>query len=96
MVQLQEYHRMGQSTGQYPHNAVAPGAPIDSVQLATIYQTSPGQVRYHDFESDIQRVARLPPTNERYINLFPFEDCTDSDSRPRNIKVSHVPLGKWI
>ena len=77
MVQLQEYHRLGQLTGRYPYNAVAPGATIDLVQLATIYQTSPGQVRYNDFEKEIQRVARLPPTNERYINLFPFEDSKE-------------------
>ena len=73
MVQLQEYHRWGQSTGPYAYNAVEPGAPIDLVQLATIYQTSAGRVRYYDFEKEIQKVARLPPTNERYIHLFRLE-----------------------
>ena len=50
---------------------------IEFVQLATMYRTSPRQVRYPDLEKEIQRVARVPPTNERYINLFPFEDYTD-------------------
>ena len=59
---------------------------MDLVQLATIYRTSHGQVRYHDFEKEIQRVARLPPTNERYMNLFPFEDCTDLNRRLRTLK----------
>ena len=54
---------------------------MDLVQLATMYQTSPGQVRYHDFEKEIQRVAHFPPTNEMYINLFPFEVSTDLSRR---------------
>ena len=81
MVQLQEYHRVGQSTGPYAYNAVSPGAHIDLVQLATIYQTSPGQVRYYDFDKEIRKIARLPPTNERYINLFSFEDSNDLTRR---------------
>ena len=81
MIQLQEYHGSGESTGPYSYNAVASGAPIVLVQLATVYQTRPRQVRYHGFEKEIQRVARLPPTTERYINLFPFEDCTDLTRR---------------
>ena len=81
MVQLQEYHPLGQSTSPYPYNVVARGAPINLVQLATIYRTSPGQVRNHNFEKEIQRVARLSPTNERYIHLFPLEDCTDLTRR---------------
>ena len=46
-VQLQEYFRLGEQTKPYANNAVAPGAPIDLVQLATIYQTGPGQRGYH-------------------------------------------------
>ena len=42
VVHLREYYRFGESTGPYAYNAVAPGAPIDLVQLATIYQTGPG------------------------------------------------------
>ena len=53
MVQLQEYYRLGESTGPHAHNAVAPGAPIDLVQLATIYQTVPEQSGYHDFDQKI-------------------------------------------
>ena len=37
MFQLQEYYRLGELTGPYAYNAVAPGAHIDLVQLATIY-----------------------------------------------------------
>ena len=72
VVQLQEYYRLGESTGPYAYNAVAPGAPIDLVQLATIYQTGPGQIGYHDFDREFRRVARLHPTSEEYVNLFPF------------------------
>ena len=43
----------------YAYNAVAPGAPIDLVQLATIYQAGPGQIWYYDFDKEIRRVARL-------------------------------------
>ena len=43
-VQLQEYFRLGEQTEPYAYNAVAPGAPIDLVQLATIYQTGPGRL----------------------------------------------------
>ena len=81
MVQLQEYHRLGQLTGPYAYNAVAPGAPIDLVQLATIYQTGPGRIRYYDFDKEIRRVARLHSSNEAYLNLFPFEDTTDLTRR---------------
>ena len=77
MVQLQEYYRLGESTGPYAYNAVAPGAPIDLVQLATIYKTGPGQIGYHDFHKEIRRVARLYSTSEEYINLFPFVDAAD-------------------
>ena len=69
MVQLQEYYRLGESTGPYAYNAVAVGAPIDPVQLATIYQTGPGH-----FDKEIRRLARLHSTNKKYINLFSFED----------------------
>ena len=77
MVQLHEYYGLGESTGPDAYNAVAPGAPIDLVQLATIYQTGPGQIRYYDLDKEIRRVARLHSTSEEYINLFPFEDATD-------------------
>ena len=36
MVQLQVYYPLEESTGPYAYNAVAPGAPIDLVKLATI------------------------------------------------------------
>ena len=72
MVQLQEYYRLGESTGPYAYSAVAPGAPMDLIQLATIYQTGPGQIRYYDFDKEIRRVTRLHSTNEEYINLFCF------------------------
>ena len=76
MVQLQEYHRLGKSTGPYAYHAVAPGAPIDLIQLGRIYQTGPGHVRYYDFHKEIRRVACLHSTNEAYLNLFSFEDAT--------------------
>ena len=81
MVQLQEYYRLGESTEPYTYNTVAPGAPIDLVQLATIYQTGPGQIGYHDFDKEIRQVARLHSTGEEYINLFPFVDAADSVGR---------------
>ena len=77
MVELQEYHRLGQWAGPYAYNAVAPGAPIDLVQLATIYEIGPGRVRYCDFDKEIWRVAHLHSTNETYRNLFPFEESTN-------------------
>ena len=77
MVQLQEYYRLGESTGPQAYNAVAPGAPIDLVQMATIYWIGPGQIRYYDFDKEIRRVARLHSTNEEYINLFPFQYAAD-------------------
>ena len=43
MFELQEYHQLGQSTGPYAYSSVAQGAPIDLVQLATIYQTGLGK-----------------------------------------------------
>ena len=81
MVQIQEYHRLGQSTGPYAYNAVTPEAPIDRVQLATIYQTGPGHVRYYDFDKEIRRFACLHPTDETYLNLFLFENSTDLGRR---------------
>ena len=81
MVQFQEYYQLGESTGPYAYNAVASGAPMDLVQLATIYQTGPGQIRYYDFDKEIRRVARLHSTNEEYINFFPFEEVADSARR---------------
>ena len=77
VVQLQEYYRLGEQTEPYAYNAVAPGAPSDLVQLATIYQTGTGRLRYHDFDKEIQRVARLYSTSKEYVNLFPFVDAAD-------------------
>ena len=74
MVQWHEYHRLGEGSGPYPYNLLAPGAPIDFVQLSTIYQVVTGEITYHGFDEEIQRVARLPPTDKRYVNLFPFEN----------------------
>ena len=85
MVQLQEYYRLGESTGLYTYNAVPPGASIDLVQLATIYQTGPEQIRYYGFDKEIRGAARLHSTNEEYINLFPFKDTADLAQ----------PLGTW-
>ena len=92
MIQLQEYHQLPQSTGPYAYNAVAPGAPIGLVKLARIYQTAPGQVRYYDFDKEIRRVARLNSTNERYLNLFPFEDTTDLS---RRLGTSKYVMSPW-
>ena len=77
MVQLQEYYRLGELTGPHAYNAVARGAPIDLVQLATTYQTGPGQIRYYDFDKKIRRAARLHSTNEEYLNLFTLGDAAD-------------------
>ena len=76
-VQLQEYFRLGEQIEPYAYNAVALGAPIDLVQLATIYQTGPGRLGYHDFDRAIRRVAALHSSNEEYVNLFPFVDAPD-------------------
>ena len=76
-VQLQEYFRLGEQTEPYAYNAVAPGAPIDLVQLATIYQTGPGRLGYQDFDKAIRRVAALHSSNEEYANLFPFVDAPE-------------------
>ena len=40
-LQLKEYVPLGEQTEPHAYNAVAPGAPINLVQLATIYQTGP-------------------------------------------------------
>ena len=73
MVQLQEYHRLSQLNGPYPYDVVAPVAPIDLVQLGMTYQVATADITHHNFDEDIQRVARLPPTHKRNVNLFPFE-----------------------
>ena len=49
----------------------------DLVQLATIYQTGPGRLGYHDFDKAIRRVAALHSSNEEYANLFPFVDAPE-------------------
>ena len=77
MVQLQEYHRTGQSSGPYPYSALTLGAPIDLLQLSTAYQIASGEITYHDFQKEIQRVARLPPNEERYTDLFPSKNSGD-------------------
>ena len=76
-VQLHEYFQLGEQTEPYAYNDVAPGAPIDLVQLATIYQTGPGRLGYHDFDKAIRRVAALHSSSEEYVNLFPFVDAGD-------------------
>ena len=77
VVQLQEYYRLGEQTEPYAYNAVAPGSPIDLVQLATIYQTGPGRLGYRDFDKEIPRVAGLHSTSKEYVNLFPFVYAAD-------------------
>ena len=64
----------------------APGAPVDLVQLAMVYQTGLGHVRYYDFHKETGRFARLHWTSEAYLNLFPFEDATDLTRRLRTSK----------
>ena len=54
---------------------VTPGSPIVLVMLFRTYDMNTGRVHYHDLERDVQNVARLPPTDESCIRLFPFEDC---------------------
>ena len=76
-VQLQEYSPLGEQTEPYAYNAVAPGAPIDLVQLATTYHTGPGRLGYHDFDKAIRRFAALHSTSEEYVNLCPFMDAAD-------------------
>ena len=75
VVQLQKYYRLREQTEPYAYNAVAPGAPIDLVQLETIYQTGPGRLGYDDFDKEIQGVARLDSSSKEYVNLFPFVDA---------------------
>ena len=91
-VQLQEYFRLRERTEPYAYNAVAPGAPIDLVQLATIYQTGPGRLGYHDFDKAIRRVAALHSTSEEYVNLFPFVDATDLVQRMGTSKYFMSPF----
>ena len=91
-VQLQEYFRLGEQTEPYAYNAVAPGAPIDLVQLVTIYQTGPGRPGYRDFDKAIGRVAGLHATSEEYVNLFPFLDAADLVRRPGTSKFLMSPF----
>ena len=95
MVQLQENHWLGQANGPYQCNGVASGAPIHFVQLSTTYQISTAQVRYHNFEKQILKVARLPATVEREISLFPFEDCADLTKRLATSKYLMSPWESW-
>ena len=53
------------------------GAPIDLVQLATIYQTGPGRLGYPNFDKAIPRVAGLHSTSEEYVNLLSYVDAAD-------------------
>ena len=92
MVQLQEYYQLGESTGPYAYNAVTPGAPFNLVQLATIYQTGHGQIRYCDFDKAIRTVARLHSTNEEYLNIFPFEEAADLTRRLGTLKYLMSPF----
>ena len=50
MVQLKEYHRLGQSNA--PYNIDGPGASIDFVQLSTTYQSAIGTT-YHYLDAQI-------------------------------------------
>ena len=59
---------------------------MDLIQLATIYQTGPGHIRYYDFDKEIRSVARLQATIERYLNLFSFEDSTNLTGRLGTLK----------
>ena len=54
MVELQEYHLLGQSSGPYPYNEVASGARIEFVQVLTTYHVATGEITYHNFEKEIQ------------------------------------------
>ena len=92
MVQLQEYYQLGEQTEPYAYNAVAPGAPIDLVQLATIYQTGPGRLGYHDFDKAIRRVAGLHSTSKEYVNPFPFVHAADLVRRMGTSKYLMSPL----
>ena len=91
-VQLQEYFRLGEQTQPYAYKALAPGAPIDLVQLATIYQTAPGQLGYHDLDKAIRRVTALHSTSEEYVNLFPFVDAADLVRRTGTSKYLMSPF----
>ena len=66
--------------------------PLDLVQLATIYQTGPGHIRYYDFDKEIRRVSRLCSTNKEYINLFFFEDAADLVRHPGTSKYLMSPF----
>ena len=91
-VQLLEYFRLGEQTEPYAYNAVAPGAPIDLVQLAQIYQTAPGRLGSHDFDKAIRRVAALHSTSEEYVNLFPFVDAANLVRRTGTSKYLMSPF----
>ena len=57
-----------------------------------IYGISTGRVIYHDFEKEIQKVARLPPSNKTYISLFGFGDCADLTRRLGTSRYLMSPL----
>ena len=92
VVQLQEYYGLGEQTEPYAYTAVAPGAPIDLVQRATIYQTGPGRLGYHDFDKAIRRVAGLQSTNKEYVKLFPFVDAAELVRRMGTTKYLMTPF----
>ena len=77
MVQLQEIHKLGQST-MYPpsstgaYNVVAPSAPIHLVQLSTTYQAGV-ETTYHDLDAHIQKTARMAPSDPRTSSFFPSD-----------------------
>ena len=96
MVQLKEYYQLGEWTGPYAYNVVAPGAPINLVHLATIYQTGPGQIRCYNFDKEIRGVARLHSTTEEYLNLLPFVDAAALTRRLGTSKYLMFPFGRRI
>ena len=51
-------------SSQAPRSFLKGNSLDDLVQLATIYQTEPGRLGYHDFDKAIRRVAGLHPTSE--------------------------------
>ena len=96
MVRLEEFHLLGRLTGPYPYNVLAPGAPIDLVKLATVYQASFWHVRYHDFQKGNPEGCTSSTDQRKVHQPFCFPRLHTSDSTPGNFEVPHVPQGKLI
>ena len=81
MGQLEQFHKLGQSTA-HPHSAtgasnlVAPSAPINLVQLSTIYQAGL-ETTCLDLDANIRKMACLARSELTYIELFPFRHGGD-------------------